>query len=51
VSEVSASVTPSGSSGEPGLRWALLAMPLVLLVGVLALLLAPRTRAPSAAES
>jgi hypothetical protein len=49
VSEVSAAVEPSGPGGGAGLRWALLAVPVVLLVGVLALLLTPRTRTPSTA--
>jgi hypothetical protein len=49
VSEVSAPVEPLGPVGSTGLRWALLGLPVVLLVGVLGLLLSPRTRtSPSA---
>jgi hypothetical protein len=47
MSEVSAEVEPSGPVGKPGLRWALLGLPVVLLVGVLALLLSPRARTAS----
>lgn len=50
VSEVRAAVESSDSTGEMGLRWALLALPVVLLVGVLALLLSPRTRTSPAAQ-